>query len=241
MRECSPDELREGVRSATEFTSVCINTAIYLPYLASQCLKAGVKFERGVVRHIQDAARLHASGQDADIIVNCSGLGAKKMGGVEDKTVVPARGQVVLVRNKADAMYTASAHQDSLDELTYVMTRAAGGGTILGGSYQKDNWESQPDPNLALRIMKRAVQICPQLTDGSGIDRLEIIRHGVGLRPFRTAGPRIEKEQVNRSLWLVHNYGHGGYGYQSSYGCAQEVVQLVKSIEKDNVKPLVSA
>jgi len=28
-------------------------------------------------------------------------------------------------------------------------------------------------------------------------------------------------------VWVVHNYGHGGYGYQSSYGCASRVVGLV--------------
>ena len=97
---------------------------------------------------------------------------------------------------------------------------------MLGGSYQKDNWESQIDPDLAIRIMKRAVEICPSLTGGKGIEHLNIIRQGVGLRPVRTLGARLEKERIDGN-WVVHNYGHGGWGYQTSYGCAQRVVRLV--------------
>jgi len=100
---------------------------------------------------------------------------------------------------------------------------------LLGGSYQKGNWDSQIDPNLAIRIMKRAVQLCPALTGGKGIEHLSIIRHGVGLRPLRDGGPRIEKERIG-GHWIVHNYGHGGYGYQSSYGSSQVVIKLVEEV-----------
>lgn len=102
-----------------------------------------------------------------------------------------------------------------------------GGGTILGGCYQKGNWDSQVDPNLATRIMQRAVDLCPALTGGKGIEHLSIIRHGVGLRPLRTSGVRLEKEKI-RGVWTVHNYGHGGFGYQSSYGCSQVAAKLVE-------------
>ena len=75
--------------------------------------------------------------------------------------------------------------------------------------------------------MKRAIGICPFLTNGKGIEHLSIIGHGVGLRPVRIGGTRVEKEKIN-DVWVVHNYGHGGYGYQSSYGCSQAVVKLVE-------------
>ena len=91
------------------------------------------------------------------------------------------------------------------------MQRAAGGGTVIGGTYQKGSWESQPDPNQALRIMKRAVEICPTLTDGKGIEALSVIRHAVGLRPLRVSGVRLEREKVD-GVEVVHNYGHGGWG-----------------------------
>ncbi len=136
---------------------------------------------------------------------------ASKLGGVEDKSVVPARGQIVVVRNDAGKMLDISGTDDGDGEACYIMTRAAGGGTILGGCYQKGNWESQVDPNLAVRIMKRAVELCPALTGGRGIEHLDIVRHGVGLRPVREAGTRIEKERID-GVWVVHNYGAGGAG-----------------------------
>lgn len=160
--------------------------------------------------------------------MHCTGLSASKIGGVEDETVIPARGQIVVVRNDAGAMYDVSGTDDGSEEVCYVMTRAAGGGTVLGGCYQKGNWESQPDQSLAIRIMKRAVDLCPKLTDGKGIEHLDIIRHGVGLRPVREGGARIEREII-QGVPVVHSYGQGGAGYQSSYGCAQEAVKLVVS------------
>jgi len=63
------------------------------------------------------------------------------------------------------------------------------GGTVLGGCYQKNNWDPLPDPNLANRIMKRAIELAPQLVkEGQGVEGLDIIRHGVGLRPLREGG-----------------------------------------------------
>lgn len=86
---------------------------------------------------------------------------------------------------------------------------------------------------MAVRIMKRAVDLCPKLVpEGKGIEALSIIRHGVGLRPMRNGGIRIERETIKandgKPLQIVHNYGHGGYGYQTSYGCSQVVEKLVR-------------
>jgi D-amino-acid oxidase len=150
-------------------------------------------------------------GEKVDIVINCTGLGASKLRGVEDKTVVPARAQIIIVRNDAGKMIATSGTDDGDDEACYVMTRAAGGGTILGGCYQKGNWDSQVDPNLAVRIMKRAVAMCPSLTGGKGIESLDIVRHGVGLRPVREGGTRVERERIS-GVWVVHNYGAGGAG-----------------------------
>ncbi|KAJ5246346.1 hypothetical protein N7468_001329 [Penicillium chermesinum] len=176
------------------------------------------------------AADAHHSGQKADVVVNCTGLSSKKLGGVLDDAMYPARGQIVVVRNDPGPMYTVSGTDDGEDEVLYIMTRAAGGGTILGGSYQRNNWDPLPDHNLANRIMQRAVTACPQLVkDGKGIEGLDIVRHGVGLRPVREGGPRIEKEQIN-GVRVVHNYGHGGFGYQASFGCAEAAATLVKEV-----------
>lgn len=75
--------------------------------------------------------------------------------------------------------------------------------------------------------MRRCLDLCPQLTGGRGIEALDVIRHNVGLRPLREEGPRVEREKID-DVWVVHQYGHGGYGYQASYGSAYEALKLVE-------------
>jgi D-amino-acid oxidase len=218
--------------AAISFTTVCINTALYLPWLASQCLKAGVVIKRGVCSHVLDAIDKHHTGFHADLIVNCTGLSSKRLGGVEDQSMFPSRGQTVLVRNDPGYIVGSTGTDDGPDESVYIMNRAGGGGCILGGCSLRHNWESQPDPNMAVRIMKRAVDICPKLVpEGKGIEGLSIVRHNVGLRPMRANGIRIETEAItngSKTVPVVHNYGHGGAGYQTSYGCAKRAVRLVE-------------
>ncbi|CAK7200118.1 D-amino acid oxidase [Sporothrix eucalyptigena] len=213
------------IHTAFEFTSVCINTTIYLHWLLSKCLRNGVVVKRGVVDHVTDAASLHTVGQ-SHLVVNCTGLMARNLGGVEDKSVVPARGQIMLVRNHPDIMTTASSLVAAQPgDMAYMMCRPGGGGTILGGCYQVDNWNDSPDHKLAERIMKRCVELYPELA--KSVDDLSVIRQGVGFRPLRPQGVRLETEHI-RGIPVVHNYGHGGWGYQSSYGCAKTVVSLVE-------------
>ena len=231
-------ELPEGISDGIKFTTVCINTALYLPWLTSQCLKLGAKVRRGIISHISEAATLHESGQRADIVVNCAGLSSLHLGGVEDTTMFPSRGQIVVVRNDAKEIGMISSTDDGPGESTYVMTRAAGGGTVLGGSSKRHSWESQPDPNLAIRIMTRAVKLCPQLVpEGKGIEALSVVRHGVGLRPMRSNGIRVEKETIgindDHQTAVIHNYGHGGAGYQTSYSVAQIVVTLADEVLRE--------
>ncbi len=119
------DELPNGMTSGQSCTTVCINPAIYLPWLASQALKRGATIKRAVVRHVADAANLHHSGKRADVVVNCSGLGSLSLGGVQDDTMYPIRGQTVVVRN--DPGHIAStAVKDSTGEVTYILPRASG-------------------------------------------------------------------------------------------------------------------
>jgi D-amino-acid oxidase len=189
-----------------------------------------VTVKRGTLSHILDAVSLHSSGEKADIVVNCTALGSRTLKGVEDKELFPVRGQIVVVQNEADAMYDLSGTEDGPEELLYIMMRAAGGGTIIGGSFQKGNEDGEIDKGLAERIMQRALKVCPNLTTGTNKNDLIVIRNSVGLRPGREGGPRLEAEHIvdgDRSAWVVHDYGHSGYGYQTSYGCAKEAIEII--------------
>ena len=73
-----------------------------------------------------DAAYAHHSGEKADVVVNCTGLSSKTLGGVHDEKLYPVRGQVVILRNDPGEMSTVSGTDDGDDETTFIMPRAAG-------------------------------------------------------------------------------------------------------------------
>lgn len=91
-----------------------------------ECLKAGITFKRAIFRHICEAADVHHTGQKADLVVNCTGLSASRLGGVEDKKMTPVRGQTVLVRSEPNIGGGSSGTDDGDDEICYVIQRAAG-------------------------------------------------------------------------------------------------------------------
>ena len=116
------------------------------------------------------------------------------------------------------------------------------GHTALGGSYEKRS-QQEPDEDLAERIMRRAIRVCPDLVPaGAGIESLRVIRHQVGFRPYREGGPRVETERLTSSsgteLKVVHAYGVGGTGYQVSHGVAEEVISLITNMFMDDAGPL---
>jgi D-amino-acid oxidase len=201
----------------------------YLQYLVSRLLALGVVFQRAFLGNILEAQFVHHSSQPASLVINCTGLGARSLGGVADKAMSPGRGQTVLVRNIASTQGSLSSPEHTNGEFTYLMTRAVAGGTILGGCYQEGNWSKDVDEELAKRIMKRAVEFCPELVKDGPLD---VISHNVGFRPARDGGVRVEGEILRNAdgstVQVFHNYGHGGSGYQMSYGCSAKVVELVK-------------
>ncbi len=66
----------------------------------------------------------------------------------------------------------------------------------------------------------------PDLSDSA------ILRVVAGIRPCRRTGVRLESEQLTlgaRTKTVIHNYGHGGCGVTTSFGCAQLAADLVEA------------
>lgn len=120
------EDLPAGFETGSSFKTPCINPPVYLDYLARQLRRLDVAMKRGSVSHIADAADLHDGGSQADIVINCTGLAAAKLGGVEDSTVFPARGQICLVKNTCRGLVTTSGTDDGPFDVFYVQPRANG-------------------------------------------------------------------------------------------------------------------
>jgi len=140
------------------------------------------------------------------VVVNCSGLGARLLGG--DRSVVPVRGQVVYVEQVGlDRWWLDGAAP------TYVVPRSKD--IVVGGTDDEGDWSRTPSPEVAEAMLSRATRLVPEL------EGARVLRHKVGLRPVR---PAVRVERVGD---VVHCYGHGGAGVTMSWGTADEVVALV--------------
>ncbi|KXH30523.1 FAD dependent oxidoreductase [Colletotrichum simmondsii] len=214
-----PDKAVFGLDVPNTFV---INTQIYLQWLLEQCRQSNVVLVRQKIGHINEA-RISS---DVTTIFNCTGLGSYSLGGVEDRSMYPTRGQTILVEQPIQPlkrMYFRSPRRVDNDT-TYIFQRPLAGGIVLGGCRQDGNWDKEVDPELTKTILQRCCALAPEL--GKPED-LKIIKHGVGLRPNRKGGPRIEAEKRDEGL-VVHNYGASGAGYQASWGMAAHAVKLAK-------------
>ena len=101
---------------------------------------------------------------------------------------------------------------------------------MVGSINKFNNWDTSFD-----RLDKNndAYLILNRCAEELGLPRLkeaEVLDQWVGLRPFRMGGIRLEHEWYKERLHVLHNYGHGGCGVTLSWGCAGEVVNMVKEV-----------
>jgi D-amino-acid oxidase len=87
---------------------------------------------------------------------------------------------------------------------------------VLGGTMADHDWDTEPRPEVAERIIADCALIEPRVRDA------EVLAHRVGLRPARPE-VRLEAEPLGDGRVLWHNYGHGGGGVTISWGCAREI------------------
>lgn len=86
------------------FTTFTIDSPRYLNYLLARFLAVGGTIVRGSISHIdqivEGGGTMFTSKRPSPphAIVVCAGLGARSLGGVEDKDMYPLRGQTILVR-----------------------------------------------------------------------------------------------------------------------------------------------
>ncbi|MCW2797105.1 MAG: hypothetical protein JWM79_2602 [Nocardioides sp.] len=193
------DDLPAGYGAGWSFVTPVVEMPVYLGWLVERLDGLGGTLTR---------LNLRALPHGADVVVNCSGLGARLLGG--DQTVLPVAGQVVRVAQFGlERWWLDSAGP------TYVVPREHD--IVVGGTDVEGEWSRTPSPDTAEAILQRAALLVPELRHA------EVLQHKVGLRPAR---PTVRLEKVGRT---IHCYGHGGAGVTLSWGCADEVSELVGS------------
>ena len=189
-----------GYADAWSFTSPVIDMPVYLQWLRDRLTALGGTLTR---------LSMSSLPQSDDVVVNCSGLGARRL--ARDEDVRPVRGQVVVVSGVDVEQWWVDATGP-----TYVVPRERT--VIVGGTDEQGDWSRTPSPETATDILQRATRLVPELADA------KVVGHRVGLRPVR---PSVRVEAEGR---VIHCYGHGGAGVTLSWGCANEVTQLVSEL-----------
>jgi D-amino-acid oxidase len=203
-------ELPLGYVDAYQVESIVMDNTKYMGWLLETYKKLGGTLEQKVVENVNELSGDHTA------IVNCTGFGAIELFG--DNSVYAVRGQVVVV--KPNGFDQVVADNEAHNGLMYIIPRL--NDIVLGGTAQANDWNLKIDPKDTADILRKAQAISPKFA------KVEIIEEKVGLRPARDK-IRLELEMINGKP-VIHNYGHGGSGFTLSWGCAQEVVELVEAI-----------
>ncbi len=211
FRHASREELPLGYADGYAFETPVIDTLVYLDYLMCKFQAQGGLIVQHTITNLSEAF------VQSDIVVNCSGLGAREL--VGDHDLRPAKGQVV--RIKPNGFRRVLIDEEGPNSLAYIVPRLHD--IVLGGTYEEQNESMEIDPVEIQAILRRCAQLAPAF---SAVTDEDIVSVACGLRPVRST-VRVEAERIAPDRLLVHNYGHGGAGITLSWGCAAEVVRLV--------------
>lgn len=207
-----PVDLPVGRRLICHYRVPIIDSSMYLAYLQRLLHESDVQFLQAELADIDRAF------DTAGIVVNCSGIGAVTL--VKDPELYPARGQVIRIRRQANHQAVVDLTQEP--KLAHITPRI--NDTILGGTYEKNEFSRQASVATTQEIIDRCRTLFPDLGEVSERDILGV---SCGLRPVRST-VRVEQDSHSKGR-LFHNYGHGGAGFTLSWGCAQEICDLVKA------------
>ena len=222
FRVVPPDEARAlrfppELKTVWSFKTFVINPMKYLSWLMKKFQDGGGHIVQCKVHSLQEL-------RDYDVIINCSGLGARELAG--DLSVYPVRGQLVAV--KAPWIRHIRTHGEyDLSAIVHIVP--CDGEVILGGVGEPNVWSADPNPTTTDAIYKKCLKLCPDL------EGAEVLYSWTGFRPVRKT-VRVEVEDSDASPVIVHNYGHGGEGYSLSWGCAKEVVMLVHDFLQKRIR-----
>ena len=204
-----PHGLPAGIKDGYLMDVPMVAPPIYLQFLHDQFLAAGGAIEQRAVESLDEFATTPG------IVVNCSGVGAREL--ARDDAVYPIRGQTLLI----DAPEITLGYMDN-EAVDHIFPRADG--VLIGGIKTVGERNRALDPALSADIIRRTAKIEQSIPEAT------VLREFVGLRPGR-AEVRLEIEQQSDSCSVIHNYGHAAVGYTLSWGCAQEVLALLRTVE----------
>uniref|UniRef100_A0A0L8GP82 FAD dependent oxidoreductase domain-containing protein n=1 Tax=Octopus bimaculoides TaxID=37653 RepID=A0A0L8GP82_OCTBM len=161
-------------KHVTKMLTYTMECRKYLPWLTSKFLSLGGNVHHHRLKSLEELVGVY------DVVVNCSGLGAKDL--VSDPLVYPVKGQLIQV----EAPWVK--HFYYFDDDTYVIPNI--NRTSLGGVRIKNNYSTEVDPEISKSIWQRCTSRIPSL------QKAKVLWEWAGLRPHRDP-IRLEQDIMN--------------------------------------------
>lgn len=156
VRAAVAEELPEGYSYGLRFTVPSAEMPLYLPWLRRRMLGLGGTFSQGRVQALDEVSA------GSDVVVNCTGLGARDL--VGDRSVHPVRGRIVRVTNPGLSLSVRD--EDHPAGRAYVHPRT--NDCILGGTLDEGAWDTSVDLAAGEAIVERCRDLVPKLAGRSG-------------------------------------------------------------------------
>jgi D-amino-acid oxidase len=252
------DPTRKGpaVEAGYRMTAPVIDTPVYTKWLRAKVIDAGVKiidplthdvsteddlvfvdketgkkYPRRITDRLAPQEEYLRRTFGVQAIVNCAGMGAAELAGA---SMVPLRGALVRVPRwkftdgKGPQQAYAMAKSKTKQDMVFIVPREDY--VMLGGIAEPGEFDTHPEnakkyPPVVAMFNRCKTFLKGQLTATLDDPELTVTW---GVRPYRADNVCLERQY---GFNIVHNYGHSGSGYSFSFGCAEEAVDLVQSME----------
>lgn len=204
-------------RDAWACTVPTVNPPAHMRWTMQRIAARGGSFRQAHV------ASLDTLREQADVVVNCTGLGASAAAG--DSSVRGVQGDLVHV---FAPQLTGAYACFWPDAMAYVFPRGDGTAVIGGTAWPPVAGDHRLAPQPCTpadytAILARCARVVPALASAP------ILNTWSRYRPVR-ATVRLEVEAAAATdscrTPVIHNYGHGGSGIVLSWPCAEEVAHL---------------
>lgn len=206
-----PEHIPEATsyRAAWRYEVPIVDMPKYLVHLAERFTHQGGQLTE---RRVTDLSELV---HEFDHVIVCAGLGSATL--AQDDLLQASRGQLVVVQNPGITEFFCERGDGP--DLTYILPQ--GRQLVLGGTAEWDNDSLEVDSATTESIVNRCAQV------DARIAAARILGTRVGLRPCRS-NIVCDHETGLAARHVIRNYGHGGSGLSLSWGCASEVVKLLR-------------
>ncbi|KAJ5359973.1 D-amino-acid oxidase [Penicillium concentricum] len=231
FRILDPAEYRSqhpSIQLGVTYRSWVLNSPVYLKWLQTRAEAQGTRFIRAHLTDPKQAVSVYLENKSQDETGYISAVVDASGRGFNDPNSFPSRGQFIVVSNHCDKTIS---HHWSDGSSTVIIPRPLGGGTVIGGTKEPNNWSEDIDDASTEEILKRVRYLCPEMIDEQA-DELALT-HGfdikqvyVARRPMRHGGLHFvlgsSVAHDGNRIPLISCYGAGANGYKISWALADD-------------------